>query len=272
VSEYDILAPSPGAPLQTYRFGPAVRAGDTVVLAVHGLTGHGLRWRPLAVDLLADVPILAPDLRGHGRSPWTPPWSLEQHVRDLQATIAGCAKVLLVGHSFGGALSLFLAAAAPQQVVGLILLDPAIALDPDALLEVAEATVAHPDYTDAAEARSDKVHGAWGDVAAEVLEEELSEHLVALPNGRCGWRISTPAIAAEFGELARDFVLPPAHLPTVLVQAMRVQPPYVTPALRSALQAHLGPNLRIIEADCDHMVPQAKPALVATLIREALGR
>lgn len=257
--------------LRTHRFGPNPSPGEPVVLAIHGLTGHGRRWRHLAQDLLADVPVLAPDLRGHGRSPWAPPWGIEQHVADLREVINGFDRVVVVGHSFGGALGLFLAHTVPQQVAALVLLDPATGLPGEEILPVAEATVAHPDYADEEQARADKVGGAWGDVPAGLLDEEIAEHLVDRPGGRKGWRISTAAIGAQFGELARPFVLPRAGLPTVLVQGMRVQPPYVTAELKAGLRAHLGDRFRLVEADCDHMVPQAKPELVAELVREALA-
>jgi hypothetical protein len=41
------------------------------VLALHGGTGHCLRWRPPAAGL-PDVRLVTVDLRGHGRSPSRP--------------------------------------------------------------------------------------------------------------------------------------------------------------------------------------------------------
>ncbi len=66
--------------LHTYLFGTP---GAPEVLALHGLTGHGRRWEALGTGQLGDTRIIAPDLRGHGRSPWTPPWGLDTHVGDL---------------------------------------------------------------------------------------------------------------------------------------------------------------------------------------------
>jgi lipase len=255
--------------LHLHRFGPA--DGPTI-LALHGLTGHGRRWEPLAVEHLPQARVLAPDLRGHGRSPSAPPWSFEAHVADLRALLnaESAAPALVVGHSFGGAVALHLTHAHPELVRGLVLLDPAIGLDPFDLLDVATATLESPDYTDPAEAKSEKVYGAWADVPERLIDAELAQHLVPSANGRVGWRMSLPAVTAYWGELARDFVLPPAGMPTVLVQAMRVQPPYVTPKFRSALQSRLGAALEIHELDCDHMVSLARPAETARLIRGLL--
>jgi lipase len=255
--------------LHVHRFGPA---DGPAVLALHGLTGHGKRWESLALEELPDVRVIAPDLRGHGRSPSAPPWSFEAHVADLRALLAaeGVGPAVVVGHSFGGAVALHLAHRHPELVRGLLLLDPAIALDPYDMLDVATAAIASPDYTDAAEARAEKIHGAWADVPVRLLDAEMAEHLVPTMNGRVGWRISLPAFTASWGELARAAVLPPTGMPTVLVQAMKVQPPYVTDKFRSALQIHLGAALEIQEWDCDHMVGLAKPAETAQLIRTLL--
>ena len=253
--------------VQIYEFGPS---NGPAVLALHGVSGHGKRWESFANEHLPEAHVIAPDLRGHGRSPWIPPWNFETLVDDAVAVIGDRGPVLLVGHSFGGAIGLHLAARHPELVRGLVLLDPAIALPGPELLEVATATVESPDYTDLAEARSEKVHGSWGDVDERLIDAEIAEHLIPTRNGRVGWRMSVPAIVAFYGELAREFVLPAADLPTVLVQAMKVQPSYVTPEFLTALRARLGDNLTVHQFDCDHMVAFAKPNETAAVIRKLL--
>lgn len=257
-------------PLHTHVFGPD---DGPPVLALHGLTGHGRRWRHIAETHLPRVRVIAPDLRGHGRSPWTPPWSFETHVTDLLAVLdihTDGGPVTVVGHSFGGAIALHLAATAPERVRAMVLLDPAIGLPADRLLEVADLTVRHPDYTDAAEARSEKVHGDWAAVAPELLDAEITEHLVELDGGRVNWRISTPAFVASWGELAREPVLPPPHVRTVLARAAKVQPPYTSDAFRASLAERLGANLTLLELDCDHMIDQELPGRAAELIGSVL--
>ncbi|WP_338079847.1 alpha/beta hydrolase [Antrihabitans stalactiti] len=253
--------------VQIYEFGPA---DGPAVLALHGVSGHGKRWESFANEHLPEAHVIAPDLRGHGRSPWEPPWNFETLVDDAVEVIGDRGPVLLVGHSFGGAIGLHLAARHPELVRGLVLLDPAIALPGPELLEVATATVESPDYTDLAEARSEKVHGSWGDVDERLIDAELAEHLIPTRNGRVGWRMSVPAIVAFYGELAREFVLPAPDLPTVLVQAMKVQPSYVTPPFLAALRERLGDNLTVHHFDCDHMVAFAKPSETAAVIRKLL--
>ncbi|MBB5912251.1 lipase [Nocardia transvalensis] len=249
--------------LHVHRYGPA---DGPLVLALHGLTGHGRRWEALA-DQLPEVRIVAPDLRGHGRSPALPPWTFEDVVEDVAGLLDG-APAVVAGHSFGGAVGIHLAQRYPELVRGLVLLDPAIGLHPGMMLDIAESMLAAPDYPDREAARLDKLETAWADVSPELLEAELDEHLVPTASGRAGWRMNLPAIVSYWGQLARPAVLPPADLPTVLVQAMKS--PFVTPEFRTALTAHLGDRLTVHEFDCDHMVAQARPAETAAVLRAAL--
>ena len=102
------------------------------------------------------------------------------------------------------------------------------------------------------------------------LDAELDEHLVELPDGRFGWRISIPAMMSYWSELAREFALPHKGIRTTLVRATRTDPPYVTDALIEALDAQLRPRFSLVDFDCDHMVAQARPAETAAVIRERL--
>nr|WP_245233980.1 alpha/beta hydrolase [Mycobacterium sp. PS03-16] len=257
--------------LHVHRYGPD---GPPHLLAVHGLTGHGQRWQTLATRHLPGVSVAAPDLIGHGRSSWAAPWTLEANTEALAALLDadGGPPVVVAGHSFGGAVALALAAARPDLVSGLVLLDPAVALDGDWMREIADEMFASPDYTDRDEARAEKVSGSWGEVDADELDRELDEHLITLPNGRSGWRISVPAMMSYWSELARPVAAPRDGTPTTLIRASRTQPPYATDELLSALDAALGSDLTVLQWDCDHMVAHAMPAQTAEVIRGHLDR
>jgi lipase len=258
--------------LQVYRYGPP---GPLSVLAVHGLTGHGQRWAPLVDRYLPDVAFAAPDLIGHGRSTWSAPWTIDANAAALAGVVeAGqpTGPVVVVAHSFGGAVALTLAATRPDLVKALVLLDPAVGLDGGWMREIADSMLSSPDYCDRAEARAEKAGGSWGEVDAALLESDLDEHLIALPNGRVGWRISLPAMMSYWSELTRPISLPPRGIPTTVVRATRTSPPYVSDALASTLRDRLGADFTLLDFDCDHMVAQAKPEETAALIRESLAR
>jgi lipase len=255
--------------LHAHRYGPP---GPARVLAIHGLTGHGQRWQHLAERHLPELAVAAPDLLGHGRSSWAAPWTIDANVAALAGLLDEQADgpVAVVGHSFGGAVALHLAAAHPERVATLVLLDPAVGLDGEWMHQIAEAMLASPDYPDAEQARAEKATGSWADVEPAVVDAELDEHLVALPGGRYGWRISLPAMMSYWSELARETVLPPTGVATTLVRAAGTSPPYVGDELIAGLRERLGYDFKLVDFDCEHMVAQAKPAEVAALIRERM--
>jgi len=256
--------------LHVHRFGPP---GPVRLLALHGLTGHGQRWEHLVNRYLPEIAVAAPDLIGHGHSSWDAPWTIDANVSELAGLLEREADgpVVVVAHSFGSAVALQLAATQPDRVAGLVLLDPAVGLDGGWMREIADAMLASPDYTDAAEARAAKTNGSWAGVDPAVVDAELDEHLVELPGGRRTWRLSLPAMTAYWSELARDIVLPPKGIGTTLVQAAWTSPPYVTDRLVSDLREQLGHEFRHLTFECNHMVAETKPAEVAALIRQRMA-
>jgi pimeloyl-ACP methyl ester carboxylesterase len=115
------------------------RAGDDgpvrdVVLAVHGITSSHRAWT-LVGERLAAVPgvlVLAPDLRGRGRSADLPgPYGMAAHADDLVAVLDRLAPglpVTVAGHSMGGFVAVALAARRPGFVRALVLVDGGIPL------------------------------------------------------------------------------------------------------------------------------------------------
>ena len=256
--------------LSVRRFGPQT---PPRILAIHGLTGHGQRWETLALQHLPEYAILAPDLLGHGGSSWAAPWTIDANVSALTDLLDANAEgpVWVVAHSFGGAIALGLAAAGRDHVAGLVLLDPAVGLDGAWMREIADAMLGSPDFADRDEARTDKASGSWGEVDEAELERELDEHLIALPSGRVGWRIGIPAMMSYWSELSRPIAVPPVGTSTTVVRALKTRPPYVSEHLVTTLSTQLGPDFKLVDFDCDHMVPQSRPAETAALIRELVG-
>ncbi len=248
-----------------------------LVLALHGLTGHGRRWAPLAADL-PDHRIVAPDLLGHGSSSWEPPWSYDAHLDALELLVVDLGRPLtIVAHSFGGALAIRLAQRLPDRITALVLLDPAQGLDPSRALDVATNGMANWTYPSPEAAYSAKRAEGWAAVPDAILDEEIAVHLrpseqVGLPAGRFAWRVSQPAAAVAWSEMATPAQLPPPGLPTDIVIADRVDPPFIDAAFLAACANERADSVRIHHADCEHMVPFLEPGLVADLVRAAVGR
>jgi proline iminopeptidase len=111
--------------------------GRDTVVALHGgpSLGHGY-LAPDLVPLTRGRAVVHYDQRGIGRStPLTDAerLSIERHVEDLEAlrTHLGLERLALLGHSWGGMLAARYAAAHPQRVARILLLEPmAPARDP----------------------------------------------------------------------------------------------------------------------------------------------
>src|SRR5262245_54792559 len=104
-------------------------AGDTPVVLVHGLGGSHLNWGLVGPALAARTRVYAPDLPGFGLTfPGGRTASVPANTAVLDAfldkVVGGPA--LLVGNSMGGMVALRQAAAHPETVTGLVLLDPAL--------------------------------------------------------------------------------------------------------------------------------------------------
>jgi pimeloyl-ACP methyl ester carboxylesterase/putative sterol carrier protein len=114
-----------GLDLSTYAFGQG-----PPVLLLHGLAATKLSYLPLLPALAERYRVIVPDLPGHGESSkprerYTP--AFFSHVIDELMNEMGVEEAAVVGNSMGGRIALEVAAALPNRVNSLILLDPAAA-------------------------------------------------------------------------------------------------------------------------------------------------
>lgn len=118
----------PVSELAVTAYGPGDAAA--AILAVHGITANGRAWSTVA-EHLPDRRILAPDLRGRGRSNGlSAPYGLRTHAADLAAVLdddGGGARTVL-GHSMGAFVAVALAALRPDLVDRLVLVDGGLPL------------------------------------------------------------------------------------------------------------------------------------------------
>jgi pimeloyl-ACP methyl ester carboxylesterase len=97
--------------------------GRPVVL-LHAMASDGSTWRRLAAGL-PDCRLIAPDLRGHGRSSHAVDYSLTGFRDDIVGLLdrMGLDRVDLVGHSLGGRVASMIAQHRPGRVRRLVLED-----------------------------------------------------------------------------------------------------------------------------------------------------
>ena len=96
------------------------------LVALHGLTASHVSFAGIAECLAGRRPLFALDLRGRGDSAKPAgPYGMAQHAEDVAAAMGamGLGTSIIVGHSMGAFVATALAAAHPELVSGLLLID-----------------------------------------------------------------------------------------------------------------------------------------------------
>jgi lipase len=206
-----------GGELSVAQAGPQPEEADGVVLAVHGITSSHLAFRATARELanIAGRCVLAPDLRGRGRSTLPGPYGFAPHISDLVEVInaAGVNRVVLAGHSMGAYVGARLAAEHPDRIAALVLIDGGLPMplppetDREAVLEtVIEQATARlamtfttvDEYLDLWRAHPAMLN-QWNDDVDAYARHDLVGEPGAL---RCG--ISRAAVAVDCRDLLYD--------------------------------------------------------------------
>jgi lipase len=161
------------------------------VLAIHGVTSSHLAWALMAAKL-PDVRLVAPDLRGRGRSnELVGDSGMGQHAADMVKVLdaVGAETVPVVGHSMGGFVSVVLAHQHPERVSRLALIDGGLplavppGLDPEVLVKAILGPTAERlarRYDDVSGYVEDfwRHHPAFKDQWSEELEAYIAYDLV----------------------------------------------------------------------------------------------
>lgn len=179
--------------------GPAIKvdyleAGSSgpAVMLVHSSVAGARQWRRLIDDLKADFHVRAVNLFGYGK---TPPWSsdkpqsLDDQARLVEAALpTNVDTFYLVGHSFGGAVAMKLAARLLGRVTKLVLLET----NPFYLLKQSGRTEA---FAEAMQMRNCiKKFGALGEWATAA--EQFADYW----GGAGSWRNMPPERQSAFAE------------------------------------------------------------------------
>lgn len=245
------------------------------VLLIHGHTMDRRIWDPVMPSLLgADLRVLRPDLRGHGRS--TRPgfgYHVSHHAGDMAAVLesAGVESTTVVGYSIGGGIALEMALTMPDRLSGLVLMSPVMPDRPfepifmDNLRQVAR--VARSEGIEAAMA------GPWA-----------SNPLFAHSFSKAGVREAAMAInrefpGAEYLATERDHVdrswTVPERLGEIEMPTAVIAGDHETPGFRAyaeeAAAGIPGARLEFFEG-CGHLLPLEEPDRVAEAIIEVVRR
>ena len=189
--------------------------GGRRALLLHGLGSDGTTWWRLASQLAEDGwLVIAPDLRGHGRSPTAEGFTLAHLAADAAAV--GDGWDLVVGHSLGGAIAAELLAS-DVEVAAAVLIDPVLRLASEPREALRTSMREQAGGVDADAIRRD--HPAWDerDVWRKVLAARLFTPDVVdavldhndpwdLTDRTSRWRARTHLLSAdpEVGDVSLD--------------------------------------------------------------------
>lgn len=197
--------------------------GPAVVL-LHGFAGRGFLWRDLAAVLPGNLRYLAPDLPGHGETPWPQAQTSFEDVVGAIAALIGeldAAPARVLGYSLGGRLALALAADHPERVARLV-------------LESVSAGLEEPEER----ARRAAADDALADFIGADGLEAFAERWESLPVFATQTGVAPGRLAAQ--RLART-----SHRPAALAAALRALSPGRQAPLASRLPGVGAPTLLI---------------------------
>ena len=246
--------------------------GARKALALHCSLAHSGAWRGVAAKLSDDLTITALDLPGHGKSP---AWSGTRDVFEetLEAVLPFITEpVDLIGHSFGGVLSLMIALERPDLVRSLSLFEPVLMVMAreegpeeyrwnEKLMEDVAAHVAAGDPEMGARA----FLRTWGDGRPWAdLPEDLRQSAKRL----------IPLVCASQPVLAEDSANIIPRLDRIMVPAVLMDgagSPPLMKVVQDGIAARM-PNARRVTLDgAGHMGPITHAAEVANEIRKTLA-
>lgn len=179
------------------------------VVLLHGLTGSGACWTPVARALESDYDVVMPDARGHGGSSAPADgYRYDDLACDVIALInaLGLSAPVVLGHSMGGMTAAVVASRAAADVRGVILVDPTF-LSPERQREVYES--------DAAEQHRQLLRREKSDVLAELRSRhprrspEMVELIASARLTTCenAWDVLTPP-NPDYEQLVRSIDAP----------------------------------------------------------------
>ena len=115
------------------------------LVMLHGLTGHARTWDHTAAALTDRYRVLALDQRGHGDSEWAPQYGLAPMAQDVLGFLdaLGLTEVTLMGLSMGGLVSFVFAAAHPDRVTRMVIMDIGPEIAPAGAANVASSLAAN---------------------------------------------------------------------------------------------------------------------------------
>lgn len=192
------------------------------LIILHGLLGAADNWRAMSKRLAAHCQVYTLDLRNHGASPHSPVMSYVAMADDLREFFAGekIDHAHLLGHSMGGKVAMQFAAAKPEALAKLVIVDIAPRAyeptDRSLLGALSELELNRcKSYGDAEQALT-------AAIPDQALRHFLVKNLARGADQSFRWRIGLSEIAAKYDEINHAIVAAsPITNPTCFIRAGR---------------------------------------------------
>ncbi|RUO40588.1 alpha/beta hydrolase [Aliidiomarina taiwanensis] len=238
-------------------------------IALHSSQSHGGQWRSFAKGLPAGFSLEAPNLIGYGANQTftpTPDFRLSHELAAIerQGLTPSQGPVVLVGHSYGGALALHWARRFPEAVQALILYEPV------AFHVLPEGHVARTEIT------------AVADAMESMTDQQACQHFVdywntpgyfaALPKAAQQLMVQQqPKVSADFDALLNEPASLDAYanLPMPVHLFKGTQSPLSSRTVAQLL-AEAIPKANLTRVEAGHMGPLTDARRVTPLLLNAL--
>jgi esterase len=198
------------------QYGEA-RTGSPPLVLLHGLFGSLINWQRIASNLSSRHHVIVPDLRNHGRSPHSADISYQSMAMDILQLLDDLrlTEAVLIGHSMGGKLAMWLALTASNRVSQLVSVDMAPVTYQSNFSTILHALMALP----LAQIESRKAADAWlaSAIPAVSIRGFLLQNLQRTDSG-WQWRNNLAALNTGIDSIL-DF------------PSMPVEKPYTGPAM-----------------------------------------
>lgn len=176
------------------------------LVILHGLFGSGSNWQTAAKELSKERAVVAPDLRNHGRSPWSNEAGFEPMTEDLAelhrevSRETGIGAIPVLGHSLGGKIAMLFALEHPEAIERLVVVDIAPRRYPPYHERILTGLRSISPETLSSRAEADSLLAE--DVPDAAERAFLLSNLTRASGGGYAWRFNLPALEAVYRELS----------------------------------------------------------------------
>ena len=236
-----------------------------LLLCIHGYAQNAHSWDFTALALRDRYRVLALDLRGHGDSQWAPDGDYSQgaYLGDLEAFVetAAAGPLVVVGLSLGGTLAYSYAAAHPDRVRTLVVVDTGPETTGPGRGRI-RRFVRQPDVLDSFESFVARTRRYNSRRPEWQVRGSLRHSLQQLPDGRWTWKYD-PVLRSrrrpgpQQDPSARWALWAQVRCPTLLVRGASSD---LLDAAVAQRMADALPNVRLMEVpNAGHLVPGDNP-------------